>query len=303
MAPRGQQGLKWVVCMFSPADAHIAVCDPESLLGPEAVIRVIVKALRKGEHHALLLQACLKDNARAAKPGMWPAVALPADLKLQLAVRTTVYHWLQALQQLPWRGKPDRQICATHWQERLQADAQRATVRSPGPAPTVRAFDASASGHALAPHKVPLANLPFNSAPESSIRKSVALPAARGATEPTQCPLCADQFYTSGAMLKHLTLHTAHAAAPRKTRGRLPHPQSPWHAPYAQRPPYQAPENVATPERGEEAADAVPGAGGAAHEGYISAGLASLWAPLGAGSPHHMFRHHPGTLQPRQTPR
>ena len=217
--------------MFSPADAHIAVCDPERLLGPEAVIRVadcarvIVKALRKGEHHALLLQACLKDNARAAKPGGWPAVALPADLKLQLAVRTTVYHWLQALQQLPWRGKPDRQICATHWQEWLQADAQRASVQSPGPAPTVGAFDASASGHALAPHKVPLANLPFNSAPESSIRKSVALPAARGATEPTQCPLCADQFYTSGAMLKHLALHTAHAAAPGEDK--RPPPTSP----------------------------------------------------------------------------
>ena len=45
----------WVVCMFSPTEAHIAVCDPEHLLGPEAVIRVadcarvIVKALRQGK--------------------------------------------------------------------------------------------------------------------------------------------------------------------------------------------------------------------------------------------------------------
>ena len=31
--------------------------------------RVIVKALREGEYHALLLQVCLKDNAKAAKPG------------------------------------------------------------------------------------------------------------------------------------------------------------------------------------------------------------------------------------------
>ena len=40
VAQRGQQSTKWVVCMFSPADAHIAVCDPERLPGPEAVIRV-----------------------------------------------------------------------------------------------------------------------------------------------------------------------------------------------------------------------------------------------------------------------
>ena len=84
------------VCMFSPADAHIVVCDPERLPGPEAVIRVadctrmIIKALREGEHHALLLQVRLKDNARAARPGVWPAAAHPADLELQLAVPTAV---------------------------------------------------------------------------------------------------------------------------------------------------------------------------------------------------------------------
>ena len=134
VAQQGQQSLKWVVCMFSLADTHIAVCDPERLPGYEAVIRVadctrvIVKALRDGEHHTLLLQACLKDNARAAKPGLLPATALPADLGLELAVPTTVYHWLPAFHDLRWRGKPDRQIGATHWQEWLQADTQRATV-------------------------------------------------------------------------------------------------------------------------------------------------------------------------------
>ena len=92
--------------MFSPADAHIAVCDPERLPGPEAVIRVadcarvIVKALREGERHALLLQARLEDNPKAAKPGVWPAAARPADLELQLVVPTTVYHWLQAFHDL-----------------------------------------------------------------------------------------------------------------------------------------------------------------------------------------------------------
>ena len=120
VAQRGQQNPQWVVCMFSPVDAHIAVCDPERLPGPEAVLRVadcarmIVKALQEGEHHALLLQVRLKDNAKAAKPGVWPATAHPADLELQLAVRTTVYYWLQAFHDLRWRGKPDRQIGATH---------------------------------------------------------------------------------------------------------------------------------------------------------------------------------------------
>ena len=71
VAQQGQRNLKWVVCMFSPADAHIAICNPKRLLGPRAVIRVadcarvILKALREGEHHALLLQTRLKDNARA----------------------------------------------------------------------------------------------------------------------------------------------------------------------------------------------------------------------------------------------
>ena len=121
VAQRGQQNPQWVVCMFSPADAHIVVCDPERLLGPKAVVcvadctRVIVKALQEGEHHALLLQIRLKDNARAARPGVWPAAAHPADLELQLAVPTTVYHWLQAIHDLRWRGKPDRQISSTHW--------------------------------------------------------------------------------------------------------------------------------------------------------------------------------------------
>ena len=112
VAQRGQQNPQCVVCMFSPADAHIVVCDPERLPGPEAVIRVadctrmIIKALREGEHHALPLQVRLKDNARAARPGVWPAAAHPADLELQLAVPTAVYHCLQAFHDLRWRGNP-----------------------------------------------------------------------------------------------------------------------------------------------------------------------------------------------------
>ena len=59
---------------------------------------------------------------------MWPAAALFADLQLQLAVPTTVYHCIQAFHDLRCRGKPDSRIGATHWQEWLQADAQHATV-------------------------------------------------------------------------------------------------------------------------------------------------------------------------------
>ena len=251
VAQRGQQNPQWVVCMFSPADTHIVVCDPERLSGPEAVVRVadctrmIVKALREGEHHALLLQVRLKDNARAARPGVWPAAAHPADLELQLAVPTTVYHWLQAFHNLRWRGKPDRQICSTHWQTCLQADAQRDAIRRLGPAPATRALDAAAPGRTLAPHTVPLANLPFEPAAEGAIRKSVPLPPARGATEPTKCPLCADKYYTSRAMLEHLAWHAVHAvallddkeAASNILQGRAR--RSSWHAPYARRPPPQ----------------------------------------------------------------
>ena len=276
MAQREQQNPKWVVGMFSPADAHIAVRNPKRLPGPEAVIRVancarvIAKVLREGEHHALLLQVRLKENARAAKPGVCPAAALLADLELQLAVPTTVYHWLQAFHDLRWSGKPNRQIGATHWQEWLQADSQRDTVRGLRPAPATRALDVSAPGRALAPHTVPLANLPFDPAPKGAICKSVPLPSARGATEPTKCLLCTDKFYTSGAMLEHLGWHAVHAAAPAEEKEAASHilqgrarrfrgtPRMP------SAPPPQAAGHVAAPGEEEEAANAAPGAGGAA---------------------------------------
>ena len=308
VAQQGQQNPQWVVCMFSPADMHIAVCEPGRLPAPEAVVRVadcarvIVKALREGEHRALLLQVRLKDNAKAAKPGVWPAVAHPANSELQLAVPTTVYHWLQAFDHLRWRGKPDRQIGATHWEEWLQADTQHDAIRSLGPAPATRALDVAAPGRALAPHTIPLANLPFEPAPEGAIRKSVPLPPARGATEPTKCPLCADKYYTSGAMLEHPAWHAVHAAAPVDDKEAASDillwgaRRSLWHAPYARRPPPQAAGHA---EGEEEAPGAAPGAGGAAQQGSIPAGLAplaTLWAPLGAGSPHPMAQAHPGDL-------
>ena len=148
---------------------------------------------------------------------------------------------------------------------------------------------------------MPLANLPFEPAAEGAIRKSVQLPPARGATEPTKCPLCADKYYTSRAMLEHLAWHAVHAAAPADDKeaaanilqGRAQ--RSTWHAPYTRRPPPQAADHA---DGGEEAPRAAPGAGSAAPPGSMSipAGLASLaplappvpraplWAPLGTGS-------------------
>ena len=72
--------------------------------------------------------------------------------------------------------------------------------------------------------------------------------------------------------------------------------RSPWHAPYAWRPPPQAAGHT---DSEEEAPGAAPGAGGAAQQGSIPVGLAPLaplWAPLGAGSPHPMAPAHPGDL-------
>ena len=252
VAKRGQRHPQWMVCTFSPADAHIAVCDPERLPGPETVIRVadcarmIVKALREGELHALLLQVRLKDSAKAAKLGLWPAAAHPADLELQLVVPTTVYPWLQAFHDLRWRGRPDSRIGARPWQEWLEAHAQRDTVQSLRPGPATRALDAAAPGRALAPHTVLLATLPFAPAAEGAIQKSVPLPQARGATEPTKCPLCADEYYTSGAMRKHLAWHAVHGAATEEDKEAASHilqgraRRSLWHAPYTRRPPPQA---------------------------------------------------------------
>ena len=205
VAQRGQQNPQWVVCMFSPADAHVVVCDPERLPGPEAVIRVadctrmIIKALREGEHHALLLQVRLKDNARAARPGVWPAAAHPADLELQLAVPTTVYHWLQAFHDLRWRGKPDRQIGSTHWQTWLQADVQRDAIRGLGP----RARDASPRCGGPGPH----AGTTHGAAGQPALRTSgggrhsevgAAPPGARGHGADEMPPVCGQVLHQRG---------------------------------------------------------------------------------------------------------
>ena len=120
--------------------------------------------------------------------------------------------------------------------------------------------------------------------------------------EPTKCPLCADKYYTSGVMLEHLAWHAVHTATPVDDKEAASHilrgraRRSSWHASYARRPPPQAAGHM---EGEEEAPGAAPGAGSAAQQGSIPAGLAALaplWAPLGAGSPHPMAPAHPGDL-------
>ena len=115
-------------------------------------------------------------------------------------------------------------------------------------------------------------------------------------------PLFADKYYTSGAMQEHLAWHPEHTATTVDNRGAASHilqgraRRSPWHAPYARCPPPQAAGHA---EGEEEAPGAAPGAGGAAQQGSVHAGLARLaplWAPLGTGSPHPMAPAHPGDL-------
>ena len=121
------------------------------------------------------------------------------------------------------------------------------------PGSWTRAGDTSAPGRALAPHTIPLANC-----------KSVLLCPARGATEPTKCPLCADKYYTSGAMLEHLAWHAVHAAAPVEDKEAASHilqgmaRRSSCHAPYAHTPPPQAAGHAAALGDEEEAAEAAP---------------------------------------------
>ena len=172
----------------------------------------------------------------------------------------------------------------------------RARDRSPrcgGPGPHTGATHGATGQPAL-----PTSDLP---AAEGAIRKSVPLPPARGATEPTKCPLIPDKYYTSGAMLEHLAWHAVHAAAPADDKEAATNilqwraRRSPWHARYTRRPPPGAADHA---DGDEEAPGAAPEAGGAAPPGSISipAGLAPLaplappvpraplWAPLGTGS-------------------
>ena len=217
---------------------------------PEAVIcvadcaSVIVKPLREGEDHAFLLHVCLRHNAGAAKLGVWLAATLPAYLELQLAVPTTVYDSLQAFHDLRWRGKPDRQLGATHWQEWLQGDPQRDAVQGLGPAPATRALDA---------FPAPLAGAAHGSAGQPTLRPGAAgrhlqvgaAPSGKGGHGTQELPLMCGQVLHKRGMLKHLAWHAVLAAAPAEDKEAASHVlqgrarRSQWHVPYAQRPPPQ----------------------------------------------------------------
>ena len=107
-------------------------------------------------------------------------------------------------------------------------------------------------------------------------------------------------------MLQNLAMHAMHAATPVEDKEAASHmlqgraQKFPRHASYAQRPPPpQAASHAAAPGDDKEASRAAPGAGSAAHQGSVHAGLAPLaplWAPLGAGSPHTMAPAHLGDL-------
>ena len=268
VAQRGQQNPQWVVCMFSPADAHVVVCDPERLPGPEA--RDPRGRLHTHDHQGAAGGRTPRPPAPGQAEGRRPggeagSVAGSGAPRRPGAPAGGPDHGVPLATGLP-RPAVEEQ---TRPPNRLHALANVAASRRaarcrprPRPAPATRALDAAAPGRTLAPHTVPLANLPFEPAAEGAIRKSVQLPPARGATEPTKCPLCADKYYTSGAMLEHLAWHAVHAAAPADGKeaaanilqGRAR--RSPWHAPYTRRPPPQAADHA---DGGEEAPGAAPG--------------------------------------------
>ena len=269
---------------------------------------MILKALREGEYQALLVQVRLKDSARVAKPGVWLAAALPADVEFQLVVPITVYYWLQAFHDLLWRGKPDRQMGATHWQEWLQAHAQGNAVDGLGPAPATRALDTPDPGRARAAH---------GSAGQPTLR-----PSARGRHPQVGGAPCGKGGQRTDEMppMRRQVLHkrgdagtpgVARGALCRPNRrqgGGLPYPPGTGKEVPVARPVRPAPPpppgagHVVAPGGEEEAANAAPGAGGAAHHRSIPARLAPLWAPLGAGPPHHMAMAHPGDLAPPADP-
>ena len=88
-------------------------------------------------------------------------------------------------------------------------------------------------------------------------------------------------------MLEHLAWHAVHAAAPVDDKEAASNilqggaRRSPWHAPYARRPPPQAANHA---DGDEEVPGAAPVPGGAGQPGSIPAGLAPL-APLAPPAP------------------
>ena len=307
VAQRGQQNPQWVVCMFSPADAHIVVCDPERLPGarsrdprgrlhphdcqgatggrtPRPPAPGQAEGQSPGGEAGGVAGSGAARRPRAPAGGSDRSVPLATGLpRPAMEGQARPPNRLHALANVA----ASRRAARCHLGSR--ARARDTSPRCGGPGPHTGATHGATGQPAFEP------------AAEGAIRKSVSLPPARGATEPTKCPLCADKYYTSGAMLEHLAWHAVHAAAPADDKeaatnilqGRVR--RSPWHAPYTRRPPPQAADHA---HGDEEAPGAAPGTGGAAPPWSMSipAGLAPLaplappvpraplWAPLGTGS-------------------
>ena len=109
-------------------------------------------------------------------------------------------------------------------------------------------------------------------------------PLARGDTKPTKCPICADKYYASGAMLEHLAWHAVEdkEAASHILQGRARNSPDMPHTPSAPRPRW--PCCAAAPADEEEEPRTAPEADRAAQQGSIPAGLAP-WPPCGSPQP------------------
>ena len=187
--------------------------------------------------------------------------------------------------------------CAAH-----HRSGPRARARSEGPRPV-------GPGRALAQHTIRPANLPFDPAPESSIHKSVPLAPARGATDPTKCPLCAEKFHTSGAMMEHLEWHAVHAAATPEDKEAATQilqgqaQRSPWHAPYAQRPPPQRRNATRRPQKGGETQPGGLAVRPTRDPSLRGWPLLCCEPPMGRAPRTPWARHPAGTWRPSGTPR
>ena len=185
VAQRGQQNPQRVACMFSPGDAHIAVCDPERLPGPEAVIRVtdcapvIVKALQKANTTPFCCKSALRTTPRRRRQGCGRQRRAPPTWSSSWRSQPRYTTGSSPSTTCGGEASPTAKWASHTGKSGCTRTRSATPSRVLDPRQATRALDTSAPGRALAPHTVPLATLPFDLAPEGTIRKSVALPPAR----------------------------------------------------------------------------------------------------------------------------
>ena len=326
VAQRGQQSPKWVVCMFKPADAHIAICDPQRLPGPEATIHVadcacviIKRRCAGGDQHTLLLQARLKDHGRAAKPGC------------SRRQRCFLLTWGSSWWSRPrcTTGSRPSTICrggASPTTKSAQHTGRTGYRRTRSTPPSTVSDLCQQRGPSMCrplsrPWRRTRSRLP--TCPATRHRRALSASWCPSLLQgepwsPPNAPFFADKFCTSGPLIEHLAWHAVHPAAPaedreaasgilqqkaRRSCGTPPAPSAP--------PPPPVPGNAAVPEGGQAAANAptreeapLAEADPGTVQGSIPARLvaAPLWAPLGAGSPERLAPVPPRTWRPQHTP-